>query len=169
MKRGSWTSTSFSTSDTTLHTSRMVLGDGRFARLASFVVIFIELVNQLCLRCNHIGAQIRTVDRSFAVRRWIQCLPVKPEAQLPAKRKKSEVMKFAPTADRRQVGPGNGWMQRSATFPTRLEKGLSCSPSQYQLQDRSPRVISSLSLVFARENCAPVCSCPDSAVSVGIV
>ncbi|XP_045149935.1 neurobeachin [Echinops telfairi] len=48
------------------------LGDGRLARLALLVVVLVEVVDQLGLRRDHVGAEIRVVDRSLAVGRGIQ-------------------------------------------------------------------------------------------------
>uniref|UniRef100_A0A8C3KGJ4 Lipopolysaccharide-responsive and beige-like anchor protein n=1 Tax=Calidris pygmaea TaxID=425635 RepID=A0A8C3KGJ4_9CHAR len=44
------------------------LGDGRLARLAALRVVFVELVDQLGLGGDHVGAQVRAVHRALAVR-----------------------------------------------------------------------------------------------------
>lgn len=43
------------------------LRNGRLASLASLVIIFVELVDQLRLRRNHVRAEVRAVHRRVAV------------------------------------------------------------------------------------------------------
>lgn len=48
------------------------LGDGRLPRLTFLVVVFVEVIHQLCLGGYHIRAEIRVIHRSLAVSRGIQ-------------------------------------------------------------------------------------------------